>query len=110
MRAGRISKSYKVLLKFDERSNSVFVNERMLGLSMHAGGVIFPSAKFFHKFFKGINLAHYSYGKGYGFKVIDGQLKFDQLYKYRFSLKELKAPLIAIIVENGWSYCPKIWM
>lgn len=107
---GKIKEGYELLLKFDPKKNTVFTGEILTSLKADAGGILKPSMSFKYKYFKGISLFQYDYGSKYGFKVVDGKLVFDQLYKYTFNPGEIKGPIINLVINSGWNYSPKVFL
>jgi hypothetical protein len=61
---------------------------------------------FSFSFFRGIVFGQWEYEKQFGLIFRDGGLTFDTAYEYKFSLSELKNPLVNIIVSSGWSFKP----
>jgi hypothetical protein len=61
-------------------------------------------------FFKGISLFQYQRGLRYGLIFKDGELKIDYAYNYRFSMAEIKNPIIDIVTESGWTFKPVIFL
>lgn len=108
--AGKINATYEILLSLNVNSHKVFASETTRKLSMTAGGVLNPGARFNFSFFKGISLANFDYSKGYGFNIKDNKLVFDKLYEYEFNQRELKSAVVSIINYSGWDYCPKIFL
>lgn len=61
-------------------------------------------------FFKGISLFQYQRGVRYGVIFKDGELKIDYAYNYRFSMPEIKNPIVDIVTESGWTFKPVVFL
>ena len=61
---------------------------------------------FSFSFFRGIVFGQWEYEKQFGLIFRDGSLTFDTAYEYKFSLSELKNPIVNIVVSSGWSFKP----
>ena len=59
-------------------------------------------------FFRGITLVQYDRESRYGLYVRHRRLQFDAAYRYRFSVAEMKNPIIEIVTTAGWNYVPVI--
>ena len=46
--------------------------------------------------------------RAFGVMFVDGRLVPTLSHRYRFDLRELKAPVIAAIANSGWAYRPVI--
>lgn len=60
-------------------------------------------------FFRGISFFQKEYEKESGFMFRDGRLTFDTAYQYRFSLAEMKAPVLRAVLSSGWKYKPVVF-
>jgi hypothetical protein len=56
-------------------------------------------------FFRGIVFREFDSAAEYGLVYRDGW-RVDAAYRYRYDLAELKQPLVAAIVDGGWTYRP----
>jgi len=108
--SGYINKGYEIVLKFDDKKKNVFFSEKMFGLTSNASGLIGPSFIANFTFFQGINLLRFETGTAYGFVIKDGKIQFDNLYQYKFQPEEIKAPITELIINNGWNFCPKVFL
>jgi len=61
-------------------------------------------------FFRGIGLFQYQRGLRYGVIFKDGELKIDHACNYRFSMPEIKNPIIDIVTESGWAFKPVVFL
>lgn len=107
---GKINSSYELLLKFDNKNKKILSGETTKNIKISASGAIIPKISFKGSFFKGITLFQSRYTESKGFKIENGKIFIDTLYQYSFDPNEVKLPIIATIIENGWEYCPKVFL
>jgi hypothetical protein len=96
-RAG-LERVFKILMKFDEAAGEVRAVDQEWTLAWHAG---VPSLSLSAEAFRGQKV-EMSFGTAYAFREED--LRFGRVYDYRFSTKELKAPLIEAAQASGWGW------
>jgi hypothetical protein len=92
-------------MKLHPGRRSVSVIETQRKWNKEAG--VFSRAGQF-SFFRGITLASYDAGAVYGLSYVDGQFKVTG-YQYRFSIQEMKNPLIEVVTSAGWRWEPHIF-
>lgn len=73
-------------------------------ISWRAGVDGAPSATFKIRAHKGIDFFQYQWGAAYGVIYKNGKVSIDSAYKYRFSLQEMKNPIIEAVTESGWTW------
>jgi hypothetical protein len=92
-----LERSFKVLMKFDEAAGEVRAVDQEWEVAWRAG---VPELSLAASAFRG-QKAEMSFGTAYAFTE---QLAPGQVYNYRFSTKELKAPLIEAAQQAGWGW------
>jgi hypothetical protein len=108
MTANKVSRVEIMRLRLSDRDKSCRVVEISKAIKLSADGTTMQFA-FSFSFFRGIVFGQWEYEKQFGLIFKDGGLTFDTAYEYKFSLSELKNPIVNIIVSSGWSYKPVIF-
>lgn len=100
------SRSYRALVALDEGKRELRITEESstVSWSMGAQGIV-PQVRWQRSFFKGIILFERTREIAYG---IRDQMPagIGEIYSYDFDPWRVKAPLLRLAVENGWSFCP----
>ena len=105
MSANKVSRVEIMRLRLSDRDKSCRVVEISKAIKASADGTTLQFA-FSFSFFRGIVFGQWEYEKQFGLIFRDGGLTFDTAYEYKFSLSELKNPVVNIIVSSGWSFKP----
>jgi hypothetical protein len=105
MTANKVSRVEIMRLRLSDRDKSCRVLEISKAIKASADGTTLQFA-FSFSFFRGIVFGQWEYEKQFGLIFKDGSLTFDTAYEYKFSLSELKNPIVNIIVSSGWSFKP----
>jgi hypothetical protein len=92
-------------LRLSDHDKSCRAVEISKAIKASADGTTLQFA-FSFSFFRGIVFGQWEYEKQFGLIFKDGDLTFDTAYEYKFSLSELKNPIVNIIVSSGWSFKP----
>ena len=103
--ANKVSRVEIMRLRLSNRDKSCRVVEISKAIKASADGTTLRFA-FSLSFFRGIVFGQWEYEKQFGLIFRDGGLTFDTAYEYKFSLNELKNPIVNIIVSSGWSFKP----
>jgi hypothetical protein len=105
--ACRLRVQYELRMRLRDATGVVEAQDNFKRFEYTAGldprGIRFRSG---FSFFKGISLYQYQRGLRYGVIFKDGMLKIDYAYNYRFSMHEIKNPIIEIVAESGWTFKP----
>jgi hypothetical protein len=91
----KLTKVAKVLMRIDDAAKEVRSVDEMWSIEWRAG---VPSISLSAEAFRGQQTS-IEFGTGYAFIE---QLLPGQVYRYRFSTKELKSPLQQVVTESGW--------
>jgi hypothetical protein len=105
MTANKVSRVEIMRLRLSDRDKSCRAVEISKAIKASADGTTLQFA-FSFSFFRGIVFGQWEYEKQFGLIFRDGSLTFDTAYEYKFSLSELKNPIVNIIVSSGWSFKP----
>jgi hypothetical protein len=105
MTANKVSRVEIMRLRLSDHDKSCRTVEISKAIKASADGTTLQFA-FSFSFFRGIVFGQWEYEKQFGLIYKDGSLTFDTAYEYKFSLDELKTPLVNIIVASGWSFKP----
>ena len=105
MTANKVSRVEIMRLRFTDHNKSCRAIEISKAIKASADGTTLQFA-FSFSFFRGIVFGQWEYEKQFGLIFRDGGLTFDAAYEYKFSLSELKNPVVNIIVSSGWSFKP----
>ena len=105
MTANKVSRVEIMRLRLSDHDKSCRAVEISKAIKASADGTTLQFA-FSFSFFRGIVFGQWEYEKQFGLIFKDGSLTFDNAYEYKFSLDELKTPLVNIIVASGWSFKP----
>ena len=97
-----LKKVYKIYMRLDEEHKQVRAVDREYEVSWRAGA---PSLSLAAKAFRGQSRS-IQFGMGV---VFTEELKPGLVYKYRFSTKELKDPIIRTVLASGWAYKPVVF-
>jgi hypothetical protein len=108
MTANKVSRVEIMRLRLSDHDKSCRVLEISKAIKASADGTTLQFA-FSFSFFRGIVFGQWEYEKQFGLIFRDGNLTFDTAYEYKFSLNELKNPLVNIIVSSGWSFKPVLF-
>jgi hypothetical protein len=105
MTANKVSRVEIMRLRLSDYDKSCRAVEISKAVKASADGTTLQLA-FSFSFFRGIVFGQWEYEKQFGLIFKDGGLTFDTAYEYKFSLSELKNPIVNIIVSSGWSFKP----
>ena len=89
-----------MLLRLDAEAGEVRSVDRDFTVEWRAG---VPSVSFSAGGFRGQKV-EMSFGTGFAFREED--LRFGQVYEYRFATRELKGPLQETAAAQGWTWRP----
>lgn len=92
-----LSKVFKIYLKLDPQAHQVRAMDREYTVSWRAG---VPALSVAASAFKG-QTQSVEFGTAYAFTE---ELKPGQVFKYRFSTKEIKKPIQDVVLACGWTY------
>lgn len=104
--AGGVRRLARMRLRFDERTHSVRSQDQTVAVDWEA--LAAGRAAFRVRGFRGIVFTSYDRGVGYGHVFRNGRLVFDKTYDFRFSMKELRGPVVDLITESGWRLRPAV--
>ena len=93
-----LSRTFKVLMKFDEAKGEVRSIDQEWTVEWRAG---VPSLALSAETFKG-QKTEVSFGTAFAFKEED--LTYGKVYQYRFKTSEIKDPLVAAAQASGWGW------
>ncbi len=93
-----LERAFKVLMKFDEARGEVRAVDQEWQVEWRAG---VPELSLAASAFRGQKVV-LSFGGAYAFREEDPS--YGKVYEYRFSTKELKAPLIEAALQAGWGW------
>jgi hypothetical protein len=105
MTANKVGRVEIMRLRLSDHDKSCRAVEISKAIKASADGTTLQFA-FSFSFFRGIVFGQWEYEKQFGLIFKDGGLTFDTAYEYKFSLSELKNPIVNIIVSSGWSFKP----
>ena len=105
MRVHGMEKSHRLVLRLDEGGHTARSRDYESAMSWSAGA---DGANLDWKGNLGITFFKYEYEKAYGLFFENGTLKLTPSYEYRFDLDEMKAPIIALVIGNGWNWRPVV--
>jgi hypothetical protein len=94
-----LEKAFKVLMRLDEAAHEVRGVDQEWSVAWRAGA---PEMTLAASAFRGQQTS-VEFGQAYGFTE---KLSIGEIYNYRFSTSELKAPLQKAIAANGWRWRP----
>lgn len=94
-----LTKVARVLMRIDEAQKEVRSCDEIWSVEWHAG---VPNLSASGEYFRGQQTS-IEFGSGYAFTE---ELQYGQVYKYRFSTKELKSPLQEVVSDHGWRWRP----
>jgi hypothetical protein len=103
--ANKVSRVEIMRLRLSDHDKSCRAVEISKTIKASVDGTTLQFA-FSFSFFRGIVFGQWEYEKQFGLIFRDGGLTFDTAYEYKFSLSELKNPIVNIIVSSGWSFKP----
>jgi hypothetical protein len=95
-RAG-LEKVFKIFMKLDTAKHQVRAVDREYAVEWRAG---VPTLSLAAEFFRGQKQS-FEFGTAYAFTE---ELAPGQVYRYRFSTKEMKAPIQDAVASCGWTY------
>ena len=104
LEAGGLHKAHWIYMELDPSERKVRAQDRDRTVSW-SGGVSRFGWSF--SFFRGISFSQYERGAAVGLFFKDGEWT-TTAYNYRFSLPEMKNPLIEAVVQSGWTFAPVI--
>ena len=93
-----LERAFKVLMKFDAAEGEVRAVDQEWQVEWRAG---VPELSLAASAFRGQKV-EMSFGTAFAFREED--LSYGKVYEYRFSTKELKAPLIEAALQAGWGW------
>lgn len=93
----RLTEIAKVLMRIDDTAKEVRAVEQMWSVAWRAG---VPSMNLSIEAFRGQQTA-IEFGADYAFTE---ELQSNQVYRYRFSIRELKSPLQQVVTDSGWTW------
>ncbi|NQV11740.1 hypothetical protein HQ524_00090 [Candidatus Uhrbacteria bacterium] len=96
-----------IRLRIDEKDHTVLAQDQSVSRKK-AINLLSGEASFSMSFFKGIDLLSYNRAISGGLIFKDGKWKLGKAYDYRFSLSEMKNPIISAIGYSGWTYKPTL--
>ncbi|MDP2660208.1 MAG: hypothetical protein Q8R28_05725 [Dehalococcoidia bacterium] len=103
-----LSRSYRAFISLNEPKRELRITEESTSVSWSMGsqGVI-PSVHWNRSFFKGVILFERTKELAYGVKdeLAPG---VGEIYNFDFDPWRVKAPLLRLTIENGWSFCPVV--
>jgi hypothetical protein len=92
-----LKKVFKILIRLDEATHEVRAVDQEWTVAWRAG---VPSMSIEVTAFRGQQKS-IEFGAAYGFTE---ELKVGEIYRYRFSTKEIKDPLQKIVAQSGWGW------
>jgi hypothetical protein len=92
-----LKRVFRIYLKFDAGRHQVRAQDRAYTVTWRAG---LPTLSASVEAFRGQQQS-IEFGTAYGFTET---LAFGQVYKYRFSTREIKKPIQDAVAECGWTY------
>ena len=92
-----VSKVFRIYLKLDPATHEVRAMDREYSVEWRAG---VPTLRIAARAFKGQKQS-IEFGAAYAFTE---ELRSGEVYKYRFSTKDLKTPLQNAVTGAGWTY------
>lgn len=92
-----LKKVFKIYLKLDRDKHEVRAVDRAFSVSWRAG---VPTLSLEAEVFRGQQQS-IEFGEAYAFTET---LEYGQVYKYRFSTKEIKQPIQDAVTGCGWTY------
>jgi len=107
MRGHGLRRTYRLVLRLDERNRIVRAVERHAELDWSAGAAPTIATLRWQTTY-GINFFQYQHGRVFGLQIRNGQPTLDLSYAYTFSLRELKNPIIDLVADAGWQFRPVI--
>jgi hypothetical protein len=108
MTVNKVSRVEIMRLRLSDYDKSCRALEISKAIKASADGTTLQFA-FSFSFFRGIVFGQWEYEKQFGLIFKDGSLTFDTAYEYKFSLSELKNPIVNIVVSSGWSFKPVLF-
>lgn len=107
MRVHGLTRTYRLVLRLDERGHIVRALERHAELDWSASAAPTLATLRWQASY-GINFFKYQHGRVFGLQIRNGQPTLDLSYAYTFSLRELKNPIIDLVADAGWQFRPVI--
>lgn len=101
MRAHKVTQLTRYILRFYEDDHTVRVREYTAAFSSSAGPWQIAAA---FKVSWGITFYEFQRTSVYDLQIENGKLVQKLSYSYSFDIEEIRAPLRAIINQNGWSW------
>ena len=98
---------HTITMQLDAVNNKVKVIEEDKTISWSAG---IGRLNWSFSYFRGIDFFQYERGAEIGLIYKDGSWGIKPAYNYRFSLAEMKNPIIECILHSGWSFCPVFFL
>jgi hypothetical protein len=102
---GGLNMAHQVRLRFDPDRHRVRTIDSNYRISWRQG-VAHLSWAF--SCFRGITFFEFASGREYGLLYRDGNWGIYPAYNYRYSITELKQPVIHAILSSGWEYQPVV--
>jgi hypothetical protein len=92
-----LQKVFKILMRLDPQKQEVRAVDQAWEVEWRAG---VPSLKLAAEAFRG-QKAEISFGTAYAFTE---QLKYGEVYRYKFATREIKTPLQEAVTAAGWTW------
>ena len=107
MAAGGVTLVRRIRLRVDERHYRVLARDEQSTVSWEVGGDGSAVATHFSwKAMRGIVFLQYERAAQFGLMLENGMPKFGEHYSFKFDVRELRAPVIAVLKDAGWDYRP----
>jgi hypothetical protein len=109
MAAGGVKSMARIKLRLDPEANRVRAQDTLYSIKWQAAGAAAPAARISASWFRGIVFHQYDAGFIGGLIIEeDGHPKLGAGYTWRFTLNEMKNPLIETIRASGWDWKPVV--
>jgi hypothetical protein len=105
LQQGGLSFVYRLTMKLDPEAHVVRCVDFMKKAHWSRG--VFRSGLSF-SFFRGIMFYEGELADEFGLVFQDGQWKVGSLYRYNYSIYEIKAPIVQAVLDSGWTYKPVV--
>jgi hypothetical protein len=109
MAAGGVTLVRRIRLRVDENRHRVLARDEQSTVSWEVGADgSAVAANFSWKAMRGIVFLQYERASQWGLMLDDGMPKFGEHYSFKFDVRELRAPVIAVLKDAGWDYRPAL--
>jgi hypothetical protein len=109
MAAGGVTLVRRIRLRVDEKRHRVLARDEQSAVSWEASGDgATVATNFSWKAIRGIVFIQYERAAQFGVVLENGMPKFGEHYSFKFDVRELRAPVIAVLNDAGWDYRPVI--